>query len=136
MNYRRLAVALLLLVQATASYAQSCSKEELKSPQGQQAHSLRNLFVRNPKSDLHLCFDMRSVHVIVPHSPMQIGNGSAVEIKVYRNPVDKCVMTYNPTPIAPPGNPIAAVIGSLITGKPLTPSFTEVLPTSVCDTPL
>jgi hypothetical protein len=59
-----------------------------------------------------------------------------VNIKVYRKPVDKCTLTFSPTPIAPPPNPIASVLSGLITGKPITPNFLQpVVPATTCDAP-
>jgi hypothetical protein len=127
----------LLIMSSAFSLGQSCPPEALKPLPWSADFSWSSLSARNPKNNVHLCFDMRSAHVAMPNSPLRVGNQSVVNIKVYRKPVDKCSVTYNPTPIAPPPNPIASVLGGLITSKPITPNFVGVVvPSTTCDTPI
>lgn len=135
MNFRRFAIIPLLFFSSICD-GQSCSPSDLKPLPGKDEFSFHTLFARNPKNNLHLCVDTRAAHPGIPDSPLQIGNHSTVELNVYRNPVDKCTVNYNPASIAPAANPLATVFGGLITGKPLTPNLVQILPESVCDTPL
>src|SRR5260370_9915567 len=130
-------VVCLLIMSSAFSFGQSCSFTELDPRPWTADFSLGALSARNPKHNVHLCFDMRAQNVVIPRSPLRLGNQSVVNVKVYRKPVDKCSITYNPTPIAPPPNPIASVLGGFITGKPISPNFVEMtVPAPLCGTPV